>query len=155
MEAFPELGNCLNLAVREFLLGNSRFGNFGDDILGPLAHHFNVPEFIIGITIISLGTVLPELITGIIASIKGEEEIEVGNALGSFIFNLMFIFGFLTLLVQRIDIPLNLLYFEIPLMLAVCVLLIPLMRRNFVLGRLEGALLILVYAIYLSKQLWF
>lgn len=120
-----------------------------------LASHFNVPAFIIGITIISLGTVMPELITGIIASIKGEEEIEVGNALGSFIFNLMFIFGFLTLLVQKIDIPLNLLYFEIPLMLAVCVLLIPLMRRNFVLGRLEGALLILIYAIYLSKQVWF
>ena len=119
-----------------------------------LARYLQVSDFVIGITLISFGTVLPELITGIMASVKGEEDIEVGNALGSFIFNILFIFGFFTLL-QPIAIPINWLFFEIPVMLGVGILLIPLMRRNFTLGRLEGILLILIYLVYISKQILF
>jgi len=119
-----------------------------------IAQMLRLPQLVIGVTFISMGTVLPELVTGVMASFRGEEDIEVGNALGSLIFNLLFLFGFFALL-RPIVIPVNLLWFELPALVGIGILLIPLMRRNFVLGRFEGSLLVLLYVVYMAKQFFF
>ncbi len=58
-----------------------------------IAHEFNVPERIIGLTVIALGTSLPELVTSVVAAIKGETDIAVGNIIGSNIFNILLVAG--------------------------------------------------------------
>jgi cation:H+ antiporter len=119
-----------------------------------IATSLHIPQLVIGVTLISIGTVMPEFITSIVAAFKGDEDIQVGNSLGSLIFNVMFLFGIFAIL-HPITIPSNILYFELPALLSIGVLLIPLMRRNFVLGRFEGALLVLLYIAYTVKQFWF
>ena len=120
-----------------------------------ISNILHIPALIIGVTLISMGTVMPEFITNIVASFKEkEEDIQVGNSLGSLIFNIMFLFGIFAI-IHPISIPSNLIHFELPALLAIGILLIPLMRRNFVLGRFEGTLLVCLYIAYIVKQFYF
>ncbi len=63
-----------------------------------LARVFQVPEVVIGLTIVAVGTSLPELFTSVIAAIRGEDEISIGNVIGSNLFNVAFILGFVPLI---------------------------------------------------------
>jgi cation:H+ antiporter len=130
------------------LVLGSRF--FVDGAVG-LARAIGVSEAVIGLTIVALGTSLPELATSVIAAIKKEEDIAIGNIIGSNIFNILAILG-----VSSTITPLNAngvgqinLYF----MLGTSVLLLPFMRTGFVLNRIEGALLLAVYGGYMY-YLW-
>src|SRR6185295_13633688 len=69
-----------------------------------VATSLGMPDFLIGLTIISFGTTLPELITGILATRRGEGDIAIGNVVGSNIFNLLFIGGLVALL-HPIEVP--------------------------------------------------
>ena len=116
-----------------------------------LARAIGVSEAVIGLTIVAVGTSLPELATSIIASIKKEEDIAIGNIIGSNIFNILAILGTSSTIT-----PLNAsgvgqisLYF----MLGTTVLLMPFMRTGFVLNRIEGLLLLIVYGGYMY-YLW-
>lgn len=116
-----------------------------------LARAIGVSEAVIGLTIVAVGTSLPELATSIIASIKKEEDIAIGNIIGSNIFNILAILGTSSTIT-----PLNAsgvgqisLYF----MLGTTVLLMPFMRTGFVLNRIEGLLLLIVYWGYMY-YLW-
>jgi cation:H+ antiporter len=130
------------------LVLGSRF--FVDGAVG-LARAIGVSEAVIGLTIVALGTSLPELATSVIAAIKKEEDIAIGNIIGSNIYNILAILG-----VSSTITPLNAngvgqinLYF----MLGTSVLLLPFMRTGFVLNRIEGALLLAVYGGYMY-YLW-
>ncbi|NLL13552.1 MAG: calcium/sodium antiporter [Fibrobacter sp.] len=116
-----------------------------------LARAIGVSEAVIGLTIVAAGTSLPELATSIIASIKKEDDIAIGNIIGSNIFNILAILG-----VSGAITPLEAkgvgqisLYF----MLGTAALLIPFMRTGYVLNRIEGVLLLLVYGGYMY-YLW-
>lgn len=116
-----------------------------------LARAIGVSEAVIGLTIVAVGTSLPELATSIIASIKKEDDIAIGNIIGSNIFNILAILGTSSTIT-----PLNAsgvgqisLYF----MLGTTVLLMPFMRTGFVLNRIEGLLLLIVYWGYMY-YLW-
>lgn len=116
-----------------------------------LARAIGVSEAVIGLTIVAVGTSLPELATSIIASIKKEEDIAIGNIIGSNIFNILAILGTSSTIT-----PLNAsgvgqisLYF----MLGTTVLLMPFMRTGFVLNRIEGLMLLIVYGGYMY-YLW-
>ncbi len=113
-----------------------------------IARAFGLSEALIGLTIIAIGTSLPELAASMVAAAKREGDIAVGNVLGSNLFNILCVVGLAALLVpldaggvSRIDLA---------VMIAIAVILLPIMRTRFVIGRLEGAGLVLIYAGYLA-----
>ena len=115
-----------------------------------LAQHFGVSELVIGLTILAIGTSLPELATSVVAAMKGERDIAVGNVVGSNIFNILSVLGF-TGLVSGVGIAVSpaALALDIPVMLGVALLCIPIFREGFVVTRLNGALFVLCYLVYM------
>ena len=110
-----------------------------------IARIIGVPEWLIGLTIVALGTSLPELATSVIAAIKKESDISVGNIVGSNIFNILFVIGLSSLIA-----PLSLeesshIMVDLIFMLAFSIGILPLMYRSLKLGRKEGILLLIGY----------
>ena len=115
-----------------------------------IAVAFGVPEFIIGITIISFGTTLPELVTGMLATRRGEGDIAIGNVVGSNIFNLLFIGGTVSV-IAPVRLPPRAEY-DLLLLIALSILVLPIsVRGNRTVTRSEGAFL---FCVYLSYLLW-
>ena len=83
-----------------------------------IASFFDVPKFVIGITVVALGTSLPELVTSIIALMKGQNNISLGNLIGSNIFNVFAVLG-ITSLIQELGTSSILLFLDFGVMLAV------------------------------------
>jgi len=125
--------------------------NFGSNFLikGSVqtAHLLGVSEAFVGLTIIALGTSLPELATSVIASWKGEMDIAVGNIIGSNIFNILCVLGISSVIcpIQGVNIKI----LDMLFMLGLSVLIFPLMKTDFTLKRWEGALLLGVYVLYI------
>ncbi|MEJ5261518.1 MAG: calcium/sodium antiporter [Ignavibacterium sp.] len=112
-----------------------------------LAKVFDVSDAIIGLTIVAVGTSLPELFTSIVAAIKKESDIAVGNVVGSNIFNILSILG-----ISAIIIPIKsdqISYFDFGVMLAAAFILLPLSYSGFRISRLEGILLLAGYSVYI------
>ncbi|PIS30767.1 MAG: calcium:proton exchanger [Candidatus Marinimicrobia bacterium CG08_land_8_20_14_0_20_45_22] len=116
-----------------------------------MARILSISEAVIGLTIVSVGTSLPELATSIVAAFRKETDIAVGNIVGSNIFNLLAIVGIASL-VHPID-GTGIAMTDMFVMIMTAVLLLPLMRTGYTIKRLEGALLLLVYTGYLF-YLW-
>ncbi len=112
-----------------------------------LAQMFGVSEFIIGITAVAIGTSLPELSTSIVAALRKEQDIIVGNIIGSNIFNIG-ILGLVSV-IQPIKVEPSILRFEFPVMIFFTILVLPLMRTGFRVSKIEGAVLILLYGIFI------
>ena len=82
-----------------------------------IARHFNVPTFIIGLTIVAFGTSMPEAAVSVTAAMKGANGIAVGNVLGSNIFNLLVVLGF-SALIKSCPVSKSMMRFEYPLSVA-------------------------------------
>ena len=123
----------------EFLVANSVI----------IAKYFGLSEFVIGITIVALGTSLPELVTSVIAILKGQSSISIGNLIGSNIFNVFAVLG-ITSLVRPLGADTNLLISDLPIMLGVTLLLGLFLFIGRKLRRIEGVLLIGIYLIYVA-----
>ncbi|MGB1285520.1 MAG: calcium/sodium antiporter [Aggregatilineales bacterium] len=109
-----------------------------------IATALNVPELVIGITMVAFGTSLPELATSITAALNGENDIAVGNVIGSNVANLLMVLG-ATALVNPIDVGANILsVVEFPIMIGFSLLLYP-FARNQVLSRRESAIFLGAY----------
>jgi cation:H+ antiporter len=110
-----------------------------------VAELFNVPRVIIGLTIIAVGTSLPELATSAIAAWKGQTDIAIGNVVGSNIFNLLFVNGLCATL-KPISIPVSGGTQDLLMMVFLSVLLLPLCitDKNKIV-RWEGGLLLFLY----------
>ena len=113
-----------------------------------IARAFGLSEALIGLTIVAVGTSLPELAASVVAAAKREGDIAVGNVLGSNLFNILCVLGFAALLrpldadgVSRIDLA---------VMLGLAVLALPILRTGYRIGRREGAVLVAIYAGYLA-----
>ncbi len=113
-----------------------------------VARGFNVPEFIIGLTVVAIGTSLPELTAAVMGSLRKENDIVVGNVIGSNIANLLAILG-LTAIIQPISVPSEVANFDLPLMIAFSLALLPFLLRN-VMGRLMGVLFLVAYGIFIA-----
>jgi cation:H+ antiporter len=109
-------------------------------------------DAVIGLTIVSLGTSLPELATTIVAALRKESDIAIGNIIGSNIFNLLAILG-ITVLISPIE-GSGVATYDIILMLVLSVLLIPLARTGFKVDRFEGGVLVIVYIVYMTQLVW-
>lgn len=116
-----------------------------------LARAFNVSEALIGLTIISIGTSLPELVTSVLAVLKGDNDIAVGNVVGSNIFNVFFILG-LTATISPLTVP-GFVMADVTVLIGSTLLLFLFMflgRHKYVLNRLEGLIFLALYAGYLG-----
>ncbi|WP_411817752.1 calcium/sodium antiporter [Hyphococcus sp. DH-69] len=114
-----------------------------------IATMLNIPETLIGLTVVAVGTSLPELMTSVMASLRGKSDLALGNVLGSNIYNLLGILG-VTALVQPITVPETILAFDNWVMLGATGALIAFAVTKRQLERWEGALMALAYAIYLG-----
>jgi cation:H+ antiporter len=114
-----------------------------------LAQLIGVSDTLIGLTVVSLGTTLPELTTGIIAARRGLSDIAVGNVIGSCIFNLLFIGG-LAATIHPLAVPTEGLY-DVALLVVLAFLLLPMTVSGHRITRPEGAGLL---AIYLGYMTW-
>jgi cation:H+ antiporter len=117
-----------------------------------IARSYGMPEDVIGLTIVSVGTSLPELVTSVVAARRGNPDIAVGNVIGSSIFNLLGIAGISSMVAPQVVSP-EMLRVDIPLMILTMVALIPIMRTGHSVSRGEGALLLLGYCAYLTYLL--
>ncbi len=113
-----------------------------------IAEAFGVPEVIIGLTIVAVGTSLPELATSLAAALKRLEGIALGNIIGSNIFNLLMVLG-ASSVVGPLTIGHELLSYSLPMMLLLALLLVVLMRVENRLGRLDGLTLLALYIFFL------
>ena len=128
------------------LVAGSRF--FVNGAVG-LAVLLGVSQTVIGLTIIAAGTSLPELATSVLAGIRGERDIAVGNVVGSNIFNILAILGLCGLLApDGVGVNPAILRFDIPVMIAVAVATLPVFFTGFRIGRLEGLLFLAFYTAY-------
>lgn len=124
-----------------------------------IARRFGISEFVIGLTIVGIGTSAPEMVVSFLSSFQGKSDMAVGNVVGSNIFNTLMILG-ATALVAPVAITKSNLKKDIPLNIAVTVLLILLGKSASLFGlgatdslsRAEGGLLLLIFAIYLLSS---
>lgn len=134
-----------------FIVFGLAFLFFGADLFlkgaVALAKILNVSDAIIGLTVVAVGTSLPELFTSIVATIRNKSDIAVGNAVGSNIFNILSILGISAVIVPIKSEAMSFLDFGV--MLAAALILLPLSYTGFRINRLEGALLLVGYSVYL------
>ena len=112
-----------------------------------LARTFGISEAVIGLTIVAAGTSMPELATSVVAAIRKQPDIAIGNVVGSNVFNILGILG-LTSIVSPLNAP-GIAWLDYAAMLAFTVLLIPLLYTGRTLQRLEGLALLVLYGGYL------
>ncbi|MBB5830723.1 calcium/sodium antiporter [Brachybacterium aquaticum] len=114
-----------------------------------IATTLGVSSLVVGLTVVAVGTSLPELATSIIAVRRGERDLAVGNVVGSNIFNIGVVLG-LTAVISLEGIPVSgaAVAFDIPVMLAAAVALLPIAFTGFAVARWEGGLFVVLYAAY-------
>ena len=123
-------------------------GNFFVEGAVRIARMLHVSEAVIGLTLIALGTSLPELATSVVAAVKGESDIAVGNVVGSNIFNILAIMG-VTPLITPVAAK-NITCIDFGVMLAFTFALIPILMIGKNTGRFKGFLLVVGYALYIA-----
>ena len=113
------------------------------------AQALGVSELVIGLTIVAVGTSLPEIATSVIAGIRGEMDIAVGNIIGSSIFNILAVLGISSMVVPG-GIPISpaALRFDIPIMVAVAVACLPIFFTGNLIARWEGMMFLAYYVAY-------
>lgn len=124
---------------------------FGGDLVvdngTEIAYSLGMSETLVGLTIIAIGTSLPELVTSISAALKKESEIALGNIVGSNIFNILFVLGGSATIS-----PLatnNKMFIDVILMIVLTIILLVFSRTSFRIGKREGFVLVAAYIIYL------
>lgn len=114
-----------------------------------VATRLGVSELIIGLTIISVGTSLPEVVASIMAAIRGQRDIAVGNVVGSSLFNILCVLGLTSIVAPSgIEIPATALRLDIPVMIAAAVACLPIFFTGHLIARWEGALFFGYYIAY-------
>ena len=117
-----------------------------------VANSFGVSDLIIGLTIVALGTSLPELAASVMAARKGEHDIAIGNVVGSNMFNLLAVIGIAVIIAPMNSIPLEVLQRDWTIMLLLTIALFVMAYgfkgRNGRINRVEGTILILCYVAY-------
>ena len=139
---FTNIGLLL-AGIGALVIGADRLVLGGSNI----ARHFNVPEATIALTIVAFGTSLPELATSIVAAIRRQGDIILGNAVGSCIFNVLCVVG-LTSSISPLSRTSELRNWDLGVMLAFTLIVFPFVWRDRLLGRRQGVILLFGYASY-------
>jgi len=129
-----------------FLVAGSRL--FVDGAIS-IAEMIGVSKLVIGLTVVAAGTSLPELATSVVASIRGHQDIAVGNVVGSNIFNILAVLGLSSLISSGdLKVAASALRFDIPVMLVVAIACLPIFFTGKVISRWEGLLFLFYYLAY-------
>ena len=120
-----------------------------------LADSFGISERIIGITVVSVGTSIPELVTSLVAVLNKEKSISLGNLLGSNIFNVFAVLGITSLVTPLTVLDQSIINYDIYVMLFFAAIILPLIffPKKLVLGRKEGIIILLFYTLYVYQLL--
>lgn len=125
---------------------------FGADMLVEgavnIARSFGVPDAVIGLSLVAIGTSLPELATAIVAAIRRHADVVLGNVIGSNIFNVLAILG-VTVVIQPIEVGARFRVIDTPVMLGASLLLLALLFATKAIGRFWGTLMLSAYAAYM------
>ena len=117
-----------------------------------IARHYGVSDAVIGLTLVALGTSLPELATTVMAALRHQADVALGNVIGSNMFNLLAIIG-ITSLVGRIPVDPQFLRFDLWVMLGASLMLIPFVFFKFDIGKIWGIGLTALYLAYVALVL--
>jgi cation:H+ antiporter len=116
-----------------------------------IARLLGVQELIIGLTVVAVGTSLPELVTSIVAGVRGQRDIAVGNVVGSNLFNILGVLGLSSIVApEGIGVSSAALRFDIPVMIAAAVACLPIFFTGSLIARWEGGLFLGYYLAYAS-----
>jgi cation:H+ antiporter len=118
-----------------------------------LARQMGIEERVIGITVLALGTSLPELVTSSVASFKKQTDLALGNLMGSNIFNILSILG-ITSIIKEIKVSDVILNKDMIWMLGVTLIILPMMLSKRKLGRVDGIILLMIYIYYTYTVVW-
>jgi len=114
-----------------------------------IARQMGVSDLIIGLTVVSAGTSSPEVATSVVASLRGQRDIAVGNAIGSSIFNILAVLGISALVApDGIPVSASALRFDIPIMIAAAIACLPIFFTYRRINRAEGAIFLAYYVAY-------
>jgi len=116
-----------------------------------VARIFGVSEAVIGLTVVALGTSLPELTTSLVAAMRKHADVAVGNVVGSNLFNILGVIGATSLLMD-VPVPAEVLKFDLWVMLAASLALIPFAMRKAHIGRVTGTVFTIAYVAYIAVQ---
>lgn len=116
-----------------------------------IAESLGVSDLVIGLTVVAVGTSLPELATSVLAVLRGQRDIAVGNVVGSNLFNLLGVLGLSAIVAgDGVAVGDGSLRLDLPVMLAATVVLLPIFWSGFEIHRWEGVVLVSAYAAYLA-----
>lgn len=138
VSAFFILGGCVGLVFGADLLVDSAV---------KIAQDFNISERVVSLTVVAIGTSLPELATSVMAAFKKETDIALGNILGSNLFNILSILG-ATSMIETIHVHEDIINHDMLWMLGVTVVLFPLMLTKRRISKAEGLILSIAYIVY-------
>ena len=111
-----------------------------------IAHNFGLSETFIGLTIVAMGTSLPELVTSAVAAKKGENDLAIGNVVGSNIFNILLILG-LSATINPIVVDVNAMY-DMIILIVISFMAYRCCKSQLKIGKFEGISFLLIYAVY-------
>jgi cation:H+ antiporter len=141
----------LGWELMQVLLGLAGLVIGGQLLVGAAIHlatGFGVSEAVIGLTIVAVGTSLPELATSVVAAARGQGDLALGNVVGSNLFNILGILG-TTAVVQPLGRG-NIAGWDLGAMVFLAVVLVPIARTGMVVSRIEGAFFVLFYIGYVT-----
>ena len=116
-----------------------------------IASGLGVSEMVVGLTVVAAGTSLPEVATSLLASLKGERDIAVGNVVGSNLFNLLCVLGLTASATGGIPVPAEALRFDVPVMIVSAIACMPIFFSGHRIDRWEGALFLGYYVAYTTN----
>ena len=114
-----------------------------------IARTLGVPERVIGLTLVAFGTSLPELAAALVAALRRETDIVLGNLIGSNIFNVLVVLG-ATVLIKPLKVAVDGVWIDLGVMLALSLAVVPLLATRYRIGRIEGAALLIAYLLYVG-----
>ncbi|HUM64655.1 MAG TPA: calcium/sodium antiporter [Chitinophagaceae bacterium] len=142
-----------------FLLGGMALTMLGANLLvsgaTSIAQAMGVSDAVIGLTIVAIGTSAPELATTIMATIKNDRDVAIGNLIGSSISNVLVILGFTCVAAaDGVDVSDDILWFDLPLAAAVAIVCYPVFRSGSRVSGFEGILFVSAYLVYLFSLVY-
>lgn len=138
------LGVGISAGIVLLLLGSTWFSGAAAE----LARHWGVSEWVIGATIVAMGTSLPEIVTSLVATLRGQDDVAVANVIGSNIFNLLGILGGSAVLAGGLPIADAVIGFDLPFMVVAALVCLPFFLTGFRLSRFEGFVLVVYFGFY-------
>jgi cation:H+ antiporter len=130
------------IIASEFLIGSAVF----------IAEYFGASEAVIGLTLVAIGTSIPEIVTCIVAGRRGHGDLALGDIIGADILNILWIIGAASV-ANPIQVERRVIFFAFPWMIAVTLLMLALARWRLTLQRWKGYLLVVVYLLYITLSI--